>query len=127
MSDIVTRLRRAEYVMFSDGWQSSTLHETAADEIERLTKERDDYKADYLRRHKEARDRMDRALVAEARCAMLEKALEPFVRDIENWTDDDGWAPYAPSMDRIRDWFGPSDFRSARSALRPTTAEESKG
>jgi len=52
-----------------------------------------------------------------ARIDKLEKALQPFVRDIENWTDDDGWAPYAPSMDRIRDWFGPSDFRSARAAL----------
>jgi len=39
MNDIVTRLRRAEYVMFSDGWQSSTLPGAAADEIERLQTE----------------------------------------------------------------------------------------
>lgn len=44
----------------------------------------------------------------------LERALEPFVKDIENWTDENGWSPYAPSMERIRDWFGPSDFRNAQ-------------
>jgi len=47
----------------------------------------------------------------------LRKALAPFVKDIENWTDDHGWTDEAPSGDRIRDWFGPSDFRAARAAL----------
>lgn len=52
----------------------------AADEIERLTKERDDFKDDYFRRHKDAGDRMERALLAESRVAELEKALEPFAK-----------------------------------------------
>lgn len=37
-----------------------------------------DMKADYLRRHNDAVDNMERALVAESRCEELVKALEPF-------------------------------------------------
>lgn len=40
MSELIVRhLRRAAYVMFTDGYQSGTLAEQAADEIDRLTRE----------------------------------------------------------------------------------------
>ena len=41
MSKLIERLRNAKYVMGHDGWQSSVLAIEAADELERLTADRD--------------------------------------------------------------------------------------
>lgn len=60
---------------------------------------------------------IDRAELAERQRDEALKALEPFVRDLDNWTDDNGWTAEAPKNDRICDWFGPSDFRAARNAM----------
>jgi hypothetical protein len=130
MSDIVERLMNYRP---ADEWGAKVHHTIcteAAGEIQSLRKERDDYKADYFRRHKEAGDRMERALVAEARCAMLEKALAPFASvahailseappsagNVELFTDCEGNI-YRISLD---------DIRGICAALRHTTAEESK-
>lgn len=53
----------------------------------------------------------------------LRAALEPFSTFAEQNTDEDGWAGTRCEGERIRDWFGPTDFRRARAAL----AQPSKG
>jgi hypothetical protein len=54
-----------------------------------------------------------RALLARAG-----EALEPFhllaPGEARDWADDDGWTDHAPRNERICDWFGPTDFRTAR-------------
>lgn len=75
MGDIVERLRAA-HPNSAQRFAGSNILLEAADEIERLTKERDDFKDDYFRRHKDAGDRMERALVAESKLENLRKALE---------------------------------------------------
>lgn len=69
--------------------------------------------AEYMA-HWEARAEAAEALLKEAR-----KVLEPFSDDevVATWTDDSGWTDVAPKNDRICDWFGPSDFRAARSLM----------
>lgn len=52
------------------------------------------------------------------RIETLEYALKPFVTD---WADEQGWTETACQKDRVVDWFGPSDFRRAASALQPTS------
>jgi hypothetical protein len=91
------------------------------DEMERLRQSRDGYVKDSQERQVES-DRW------KARCAMLEKALEPFAekaeiiaRDHPGWDHDVfqwGAEPLVFKMKALRD---------ARAALRPTTAEETKG
>jgi hypothetical protein len=44
--------------------------------------------------------------------AELREALKPFAI---GWADENGWTDIACQKDRIVDWFGPSDFRRARS------------
>ncbi|MBN7804849.1 hypothetical protein JZX86_05660 [Agrobacterium rosae] len=61
-----------------------------------------------------------RAETAEARVKSLEEALKPFTTVSENWVDDEGWSDRACQHDRIVDWFGPSDFRRARTTLSST-------
>lgn len=56
----------------------------------------------------------------EARVKSLEEALKPFTTVSENWVDEEGWSDRACQHDRIVDWFGPSDFRRARTALSST-------
>lgn len=48
----------------------------------------------------------------------LRKGLEPFATWAADNTDDDGWAGLRCEGERIKDWFGPSDFRKARSLLK---------
>jgi hypothetical protein len=56
--------------------------------------------------------------------ARMREALEPFAEFALSNVDADGWAlPTSVQNDRIRDWFGPSDFRAARQAL----AERGRG
>lgn len=43
--------------------------------------------------------------------------VEPFVEFAANNTDAEGWAGTSCQGDRIRDWFGPSEFRALRSAV----------
>lgn len=52
----------------------------------------------------------------------MRAALEPFA-DIagESWADKDGWTDAACQKDRVVDWFGPSAFRNARTALKGDT------
>lgn len=50
-----------------------------------------------------------------ARIAELEAALEPFADFADDFVDEHGWR-MLPG--RVFDWFGPSDFRRARAALR---------
>ena len=54
-----------------------------------------------------------RALLARAG-----EALKPFYTvdgaELLDWTNDDGWSACAPKNERIFDWFGPADFRTAR-------------
>ncbi|MBH9537513.1 hypothetical protein [Novosphingopyxis sp. YJ-S2-01] len=45
------------------------------------------------------------------------EAIRPFAEFAFRNVDDEGWTEYAPSSDRIRDWFGPSDFRAANKLL----------
>lgn len=51
---------------------------------------------------------------AEAKLAQAVEALEPFA-DFAEWTDDEGWTCNI-HREAISVWFGPSDFRRARSA-----------
>jgi len=46
----------------------------------------------------------------------LREALEPFATFAENYVDPEGWndVGISASHERIVDWFGPSDFRQAR-------------
>lgn len=91
------------------------------DGVSGYTIERSPHRETHAHHYDMVEDRLEeifrRAEASEKRCEELEAALKPFVEDIENWTGDHGWAPYAPSNDRICDWFGPSDFRRARAAL----------
>lgn len=49
----------------------------------------------------------------------LREALEPFATFADTFVDEEGWnGPM--STTRIVDWFGPSDFRRARSAVGPS-------
>ena len=55
------------------------------------------------------------------RIAVLEAALRPFT-DFAQWTDAEGWTSNI-HREGISVWFGPSDFRRARSALAPLGEE----
>ena len=55
--------------------------------------------------------------VTEALLAEAGKALEPFAEFAHRNTDEDGWSGTRCEGERIRDWFGPSEFRLARSTL----------
>jgi hypothetical protein len=61
----------------------------------------------------------DRALIEEAAALItsLREALEPFASFAENTTEN-GWATNI-HREGISTWFGPSDFRRARTALNP--------
>lgn len=50
----------------------------------------------------------------------LTSALLPFF--LEDWTDENGWTENAAQNDRIRDWFGPSDFEKVKKLLQGLTA-----
>lgn len=50
------------------------------------------------------------------RIAELSEALEPFATFADTFIDSEGWNGPMSST-RIVDWFGPSDFRTARAAL----------
>ncbi|TCU34026.1 hypothetical protein [Rhizobium azibense] len=93
--DIVERLRSAtvqEWQTYKSGvvenakWpvdsdlanEAATLITDLRARCASLEAERDEYKAEYFRRHNEAVDNFTRAIVAEAMCADLAKALEPF-------------------------------------------------
>lgn len=65
-----------------------------------------------------------RTETAEAEAATLRKELErakaviaPFAQFGADNTDDEGWGGNRCEGERIRDWFGPSDFRAAREWL----------
>lgn len=73
--------------------------------------------ADFLRHRAEA---------AEAKVKSLEEALKPFITVSESWIDEEGWSGLACQHDRIVDWFGPSDFRRARTALASTGGEHAE-
>lgn len=47
---------------------------------------------------------------------MAREALEPFATWAADNTDSEGWAGNLCEGDRVRDWFGPSEFRAARTA-----------
>jgi hypothetical protein len=49
----------------------------------------------------------------------LRAALQPFASFCEPFVDADGWV-MSMRKERIVDWFGPSDFRTARTALEGT-------
>jgi hypothetical protein len=75
MSDeLITRLRRMcdrnnrHKYSIGDYWNAV---EEAADALERVTRERDDYRDDYFRRHKDTCDHLARAQAAEAEAERL--------------------------------------------------------
>ncbi|MBZ9600683.1 hypothetical protein [Phyllobacterium chamaecytisi] len=77
----------------------------------------DEFTKEFMAKAREKRtDIQSRLELAERQRDEALKALQPFVRDWENWVDENGWTHEAPLNDRICDWFGPSDFRAARAA-----------
>ena len=50
------------------------------------------------------------------RIGELEEGLRPFASFAEHATDQDGWSG-SMHKERVVDWFGPSDYRHARSLL----------
>ncbi|MFU0504170.1 hypothetical protein [Pseudaminobacter sp. NGMCC 1.201702] len=95
-----------------------------AAEIERLRAERDDLAVRAAVIDEALTNALQLKGAAEARLSALEplldkavEALEPFASLADGWVDDEGWTDLACKNDRLCDWFGPSDFRSARSAL----------
>jgi len=78
MSDeeLVRRLRAVEIDDDHDLWTNSHLFAEAAEAIERLTQERDDAKADHVRRHHDAIKQQVRAEAAERKVEKLREALE---------------------------------------------------
>ena len=106
--------------------------ETLSSELERVTKEVERLRAivakdpktvmiafedgDHMRLSRAAGDAIRRAERAEASLGVAVKALEPFADFAERNTDDEGWAGTQCQRERVCDWFGPSDFRAARSA-----------
>lgn len=68
-----------------------------------------------LRREAEASRDVEKAVSDSLKLEneILAHALCPFVND---WADENGWTDSACQKDRVVDWFGPSDFRAARTA-----------
>lgn len=102
--------------------------DTARAEIERLRGETFLASAEAAEHHRDNAIKMwdeERKLrtTAEASLATMREALEPFASFAANNTDDDGWAGTQCQRERIVDWFGPSDFITARRALGGSNAE----
>lgn len=53
----------------------------------------------------------------------LQNALKPFATFADTFVDADGWTG-PMNVERIVDWFGPSDFREARATLSQGTSNE---
>lgn len=53
----------------------------------------------------------------------LQNALKPFATFADTFVDADGWTG-PMNVERIVDWFGPSDFREARATLSQGTSHE---
>lgn len=109
-------------------WWRASLHriDKAADEIARLKGENAD-----LARKLEAQKRFAGSIgwtAAEAQEALVSnrafieemvEGLKPFATFADNNVDEEGWSNPASGCqkERVVDWFGPSDFRRARSLL----------
>jgi hypothetical protein len=102
--DVVKRLRSvASLPGFGHFNRLST---EAADTIARVMRERDEYRDDYLRRHKDAMDRLERAIIAEARCkeqTALYNKMADRIRELEAERDrlQDGAFQLARQIDAL--------------------------
>lgn len=83
--------------------------------------EKDHTNGDYF--HLLAKEAAATITALRARVAELEGALEPFAVFADDNADAHGWAGLGCQKERIVDWFGPSDFHSARAALRAKGGE----
>jgi hypothetical protein len=110
---------------------SSKTLETLSSELERVKGERDEARLLFEQGKAMDEQAMETGLIvscidhaimraraerAEASLGVAVKALEPFADFAERNTDDEGWAGTQCQRERVCDWFGPSDFRAARSA-----------
>lgn len=100
-------------------------------EIERLTNNRDMWKGQCGEQAETLRELRMQALSDEgqmrelqAKLAQAVEALEPFA-DFAQWVDAEGWTCNI-HREAISTWFGPSDFRRARSASEHLTDRREK-